>query len=209
MVLYKNCCLVLVYVVICFVTCLQAAVDDVAVAVQQPESSSVGNLSPDPTGTPAVRMQASHLQDALFLGVAGFDAVARKDASILDRVAAMHGKTLVELKREMRHDADLGIDPDSEALFYRCAGLEVVGSGDQHSEEEHSHRHSHEVTTPGFLSAASDLVAQQALSPDSVDPSYQDAFKLHSRPGASKLIFLDFDGKLFKNHFPVVCSIVK
>jgi hypothetical protein len=37
-------------------------------------------------------------------------------------------------------------------------------------------------------------IANSSAFPDALEPNTQDAFKLHSRRGASRILYLDFDG---------------
>ena len=68
----------------------------------------------------------------------------------------------------------------SKRLLYACEALAVNGTADTAHVHAHSHRRS--------------LHASSAL-PGEPDPtSTAMAFKLHSRPGASKIVLLDFDG---------------
>jgi hypothetical protein len=84
----------------------------------------------------------------------------------LERVAASAGIAPARLEALLAEDSDLGYSPASEMLTYACKGLAIPEGG----------------------------LARQPAAANAADPDSANAFKLHSRPGASKRILLDFDG---------------
>ncbi len=107
---------------------------------------------------------------------------ARGEAAIaalgarLPEVAAFHGKSPQQLRRIFQTDDSLWVDPEGQ-LFYAC-------------ELQRAH---HAPAKPAEISAAE--VIAESIAP--TDPSPYDtsqAFLLHSRPGANRVIYLDFDG---------------
>jgi hypothetical protein len=120
------------------------------------------------------RALSKYERDRFIRGPASFKALQKKDKAKVDRVAASNGKTSEELEEEIQNDADLAIDPDAEALVYVCEGL----SADEHAAE---------------VNVAA--LGQTSAFPEADDPLIAHAFLLHSRPGASKMIYLDFNGK--------------
>ncbi len=101
------------------------------------------------------------------------EAKARGEAAIaalgarLPEVAAFYGKSPQQLRDTFRGDRSLWINPEGE-LFYVCP--------------------------PAAAEIAEGTIAQ-SIGP--IDPSPFDtsqAFLLHSRPGAKRVIYLDFDG---------------
>ena len=82
------------------------------------------------------------------------------------RIASKNKMSPRRMKDELNKDNDLALDVDSERLLYLCEGLAV---------EEGA-------------------VANSSALPDALEPNYLDAFKLHSRVGASRVLYLDFDG---------------
>lgn len=97
---------------------------------------------------------------------------ARGEAAIaalgdkLDAVAAHYGKTSEELRSTFRRDRSLRLNSQGR-LFYTCEGLAVT-------------------TNTAATATGSPVV--EAIAPLS------QTFLLHSKPGASKIIYLDFDG---------------
>jgi PKD repeat protein len=84
----------------------------------------------------------------------------------LPEIAAQHGLEPRALEAMIRHDRDLWIDPEAR-LFYVCEGLDLP----------------EESTT-----ADGTVVSGTAV------PNSSDVFKLHSLPGVSRVIYLDFNG---------------
>jgi hypothetical protein len=90
-----------------------------------------------------------------------------KDAAKAARIAAKSRMKKEDMERILEYDEDLAVDLDHEQLMYLCESAALDGSP---AEE-----------TPIFAEA--------------VDPPTSDAFLLHSRPNASRIIYLDFTGK--------------
>jgi hypothetical protein len=84
----------------------------------------------------------------------------------LPEVASRYGKGAEKLKKNFLHDKDLWLDPD-ENLLYLCRF---------------------------DISAADALPEQAASTMPSVPLPLDQTFLLHSMPGASRVIYLDFDG---------------
>jgi hypothetical protein len=82
------------------------------------------------------------------------------------QVSARYNKTVSELEQELLQDDSLAMDTKASQLLYVCKG-EIV----------------QQVETSSITVGAS--VAE---------PPTENAFTLHSRPGSSKIIHLDFDG---------------
>jgi autotransporter-associated beta strand protein len=104
-------------------------------------------------------------------------AEARGEAAIaalgnrLPEVAAFYGKSPQQLRRSFQTDDSLWVNPEGQ-LFYAC-DLQCADCGHAETAE----------------------VAAKSIAP--TDPSPYDtseAFLLHSRPGARRVIHLDFDG---------------
>lgn len=93
----------------------------------------------------------------------------------LPSVAAAHGKSADVLKRELRRDSRLVVDRKGH-LFYR---EEPVSAADIASAQQ--------AAEP----------ASDALGAATAPPSADQALTLHSRPGAERVIVLDFDGHIF------------
>ena len=91
----------------------------------------------------------------------------------LPEVAVFYGKTPEELRKELRTDHSLRVNRRGQ-LFYACAML-----GD----------HDHAVQA---MEAAVSVASIGPTDPAPYDLSQ--AFLLHSRPGANRVIYLDFDG---------------
>lgn len=95
------------------------------------------------------------------------DAAIRALGDDLALVAAEHGKSIAQVKKALREDRRLFVDRNGK-LFYKEAALDRA-----------------------LASAASEEPAPWlTLS----GYSLADAFSLHSKPGAQKTIYLDFDG---------------
>lgn len=104
-----------------------------------------------------------------------------------------------ELRRTLRIDPDLAYLPGLDIMLYTCSlggGGGDHGGGD-HGLDGHDHDHRQASSSPsaaveaaGRLTSATDGF----VFPLDADPSAEDAFKLHSRPGAPKMIVLDFTG---------------
>ena len=102
-------------------------------------------------------------------GVAAIAALGER----LPEVAAFYGWTPEKLEEHFRADPELRVTRRGE-LFYAC-GLNCA-HGDQ----------------PQATEAASETASIGPTDPGPYDPSQ--AFLLHSRPGANRVIYLDFDG---------------
>ena len=113
-------------------------------------------------------------KDRLIRGPTAYDALEKQDKTKVDRIAGKHGKSSAELKKEMQQDGDLAIDADAEQLIYVCEGLAASSA------------------PTGAVTAAAGATSVFA---DASDPPIGQAFLLHSRPGASKIIYLDFNGE--------------
>ncbi|HSK71194.1 MAG TPA: hypothetical protein VK892_05830, partial [Pyrinomonadaceae bacterium] len=98
-------------------------------------------------------------------GLARGQAAINKLADRLPAVALRYGKTPNELRRLLLEDQTLWVD-DTDSLFYV----------DEATEETE------------VFDTASATTAQAAPFP------YSQTFQLHSRPGSSRVIYLDFDG---------------
>lgn len=95
----------------------------------------------------------------------------------LPEVAAAYGKTPEALRKHLRADPSLRVNRSGQ-LFYACAMLCT---------------HDHAVKAKGAAEATEEELA--SIGP--TDPSPYDttqAFLLHSRPGANRVIYLDFNG---------------
>ena len=136
-----------------------AQVDDEALAVE----AAVGQGQ-------AKKME----KDRLIRGTTAFDALENQDKAKVDRIAAKHGKSSAQLKKEMQQDGDLAIDADAEQLVYICEGLEASNAP---------------------MSAVTAAAVATSAFADVSDPPIGQAFLLHSRPGSSKIIYLDFNGE--------------
>jgi len=98
----------------------------------------------------------------------------------LPKVAAQYGLTPDKFKDMLLHDATIRVDINKR-LFYVDTAIEQQGQN------------------PGIKAS---VVGATASGYSSTDPSVPiastaalaNAFKLHSKPGASKTIYLDFDG---------------
>lgn len=91
----------------------------------------------------------------------------------LPEVAAFYDKTPEELRQEMRSDRSLRVNRSGQ-LFYAC---------------ELNCLHDHEAQA---IEAAADDESIGPTDPGPFDTAQ--AFLLHSRPGANRVIYLDFDG---------------
>jgi PKD repeat protein len=86
----------------------------------------------------------------------------------LPEVARLNGLEPHALEALVRRDRDLWFDREAR-IFYVCEGLD--------------HPHSAEATT-----------ASGEVSSASAVPNSTDSFKLHSLPGSTRVVYLDFDG---------------
>jgi len=99
----------------------------------------------------------------------GREAISRLGAR-LPAVAAQNGKTPDELRRLFLEDPTLYLDEKTDALLYIDDAVDYTPS-------------------------ASETGPTVELGPF----PYTDTFKLHSRPGSNRVIFLDFDGHVTSN----------
>jgi len=90
----------------------------------------------------------------------------------LPEVARTYGLTAAELNRRLRTDSTLALDP-SGRLLYTDRGPDLTERASQ-----------------------SDLID----SPQTVGPATADAFRLHSRPGSKRTLYLDFNGQLMSDN---------
>ena len=91
----------------------------------------------------------------------------------LPEVAAFYGKSPQQLRDVFRADPSLWVNPQGE-LFYAC---ELACEDCDHAD------------------AAEDEVIAESIGPTDPGPfDTAEAFLLHSRPGANRVIYLDFDG---------------
>lgn len=89
----------------------------------------------------------------------------------LPKVARAHNIAAKELRKTLRKDKSLALGPDLK-LFYTCDALPEAGA---------------EAVT-------SDMMAEYTTG-----YSLADTFKMHSKPGAKRIIHLDFDGHYLTN----------
>lgn len=104
-------------------------------------------------------------------GEAAIDALGGK----LPLVSAHYAVSPDQLRRHLRSDPSLWVDRNGE-LLYACG----LGCGDCHHEEI-------PAETPAVESVG-------PIDPPPFDTT--EAFLLHSRPGAKRVIYLDFDGHI-------------
>jgi hypothetical protein len=88
------------------------------------------------------------------------------DRAKADRIAGNSGMNLDHLMKELEADDDIAIDAENERALYICEGMQVESAA---------------------------IPAASAFA-DSTEPAPAQAFALHSRPGSSRVIYLDFDG---------------
>jgi hypothetical protein len=109
-------------------------------------------------------------------------ATARGEAAIaalgnrLPEVAAFHGKSPQQLRKIFRDDHSLWVDPEGQ-LFYACE-LQCA----------------HHDPAKTAEAAAAEVIAESIAPTDPSPYDTSQAFLLHSRPGANRVIYLDFDG---------------
>jgi hypothetical protein len=124
------------------------------------------------------------VKDRMVKGEAALDALNSLDPEKLARIAAKYGETPAQLRGNVHHDHDVVIDPQNEAVLFVCEGMVLDESllPDQEDLEDSLDLNEFEVES-----------ASSAFG-DTAEPSTTAAFTLHSRPGSSRLIYLDFDG---------------
>lgn len=114
-------------------------------------------------------------------------AKARGEAAIaalgtrLPEIAAFHGKSPQQLCKLFREDHSLWVDPGGQ-LFYACE-LQCADCG-------------HAKTAETAETAAAEVIAESIAPTDPSPYDTSQAFLLHSRPGANRVIYLDFDGHI-------------
>lgn len=102
-------------------------------------------------------------------GEAAITALGRR----LPEVSAFYGKTPEQLRRHLRADPSLWVNPEGELLYACEAGCAGCG----HAEETQEY-----------------AIAESVGPTDPPPFDRTAAFSLHSLPGAKRVIFLDFDG---------------
>lgn len=100
----------------------------------------------------------------------------------LPEVAQAYGLRAQELVTMLQTQPSLGVDGDG-ALLYVCEGLAVAARA-------HAAEHAKPAQTENPEEAMTPTSSQTSL----VQGSSVDALKLHSFPGANRVIYLDFDG---------------
>jgi hypothetical protein len=150
------------------------------------------SISPASTGSPVDEAipAAIPAPDQQFLrssnarmgkAVSGAAAVARLGKDI-SAVARAYGKQPEQLTRLLLKDDSLKVD-EGKRLLYACPGRNSDGAGGKH---RHHHRH-HRKLAQFNADAADPLPATLAQSATGVP-------LLHSRPTATRKMYLDFDG---------------
>jgi autotransporter-associated beta strand protein len=129
-------------------------------------SSGHGQGAPEPGFPAGIRLAAKARGEA---------AIAALGAR-LPEVAAFHGKSPQQLREVFRADHSLWVDPEGQ-LLYACE-FECADCGHAKTAE----------------TAAAELIAESIAPTDPSPYDTSQAFLLHSRPGASRVIYLDFDG---------------
>jgi hypothetical protein len=143
------------------------------VALPNPEPAVEGTGDPaEAIETAAVNTAntSKKVKDKHRKGAAGVAAL-NADSTGAQKIAAKHGYTVDKLKKELETEADLAVDMEAQELVYSCEGLAIP----------------------------TDVVSNTSAYADSLEPNYADAFKLHSRPGSTRIIYLDFDGHYATN----------
>lgn len=103
--------------------------------------------------------------------IRGQEALATAAAKLGD-CAKVNNLDEGTLRTLIQKNHDLWLDREGK-IFYACEGLKL---------------------TPGSAEAAAAEVAGAQSEPSAVLPNNADAFKLHSLPGANRVIYLDFTG---------------
>ncbi|OYU16083.1 MAG: hypothetical protein CFE37_01665, partial [Alphaproteobacteria bacterium PA4] len=138
------------------------------------------------TSTDQIARDAERI-DRLTADVAALTATmaadkARGEAAIaalgarLPEVAAFHGKSPQQLRKIFQTDNSLWVDPEGQ-LFYACE-LQCA---------------QHAPAKPAEIAVA-EVIAESIAPTDQSPYDTSQAFLLHSRPGANRVIHLDFDG---------------
>ena len=130
--------------------------------------SALGQQAPRPEFPAGIRLAATARGEA---------AIAALGAQ-LPEVAAFYGKSPQRLREIFRADDSLWVDPEGQ-LFYACE-LQCADSCHAKTAE----------------AAAAEVIAE-SIAPTDLSPyDTSQAFLLHSRPGANRVIHLDFDGHI-------------
>ncbi|MFP5322138.1 MAG: zinc-dependent metalloprotease family protein, partial [Acidimicrobiia bacterium] len=127
-------------------------------------AAGVGATSADASASTG-RQRAEQVVSERVRGEAAIRALGTR----LPEVAAANGTTAEELRGRLRADDELWVDPSGLLLYID----ETLG---EHADHDHAEAPSGTV------------------DPVLGSPSTADALALHSRPGASRVLFLDFDG---------------
>ena len=131
-----------------------------------PDTDTAPSTPPSSGGPPGALDNTPLMKDRVSTGRAAV-ATLRSDPNAAERIAARVNKTLPQLEQELEQDPSLALDEEEGQLFYVCSSA---------------------VIEPAEISSAS-------LGASAAEPPAEDVFALHSRPGASKIIYLDFDGQ--------------
>lgn len=148
--------------------------------------------------------------DGTYAGTAAVNALGGTDGKALERVAEAHDRTPQELARSFTSDATLNVDQGGR-LYY----ADDFDGGTQ----AHGRGHGKPTTTPSPASSTSESTPDPdhdvAPEPQGYRPvgleelprgegtdrgphsPLSQTFQLHSNPGASRTIYLDFDGFTF------------
>ena len=137
---------------------------------------AVSSLSLSSTRAQTAAQQGNAAANLQFPGRARGNAAIKMMGSHLPEVALLNGIEAHALEALLRRERDLWVDAHGH-LFYVCEGLAV----------------------PQGALTASDAVADSSTAvttttSDTGTTISTDAFKLHSLPGASRVIYLDLNG---------------
>jgi hypothetical protein len=144
-----------------------------------------GNTAEPTAEANALNTGRRFVKERMVKGEAALDALASLDPEKFARIAAKYGETPAQLKSNVHQDHDVVIDPDNEAVLFVCEGMNPDKSLLPDDLDDSLDLDDFEVASASLYSSA---VA------DTAEPSTAEAFILHSRPGSSRLIYLDFDG---------------
>jgi hypothetical protein len=116
--------------------------------------------------------------------IRGADAVAKlkTDKAKAKAVANAYGISVDRLQKDLTVDHDLALDTKTSKLAYVCNGL------------LYSPQKALDVATTFKREEMLLFNSSMTALVDDPDPAIADAFKLHSRPGSTRVIYLDFDG---------------
>jgi PKD repeat protein len=138
-------------------------------------SSASGQTEPEPDAIASVDMPVNY-QGQIALDFLGSD---------LSATAEQHGLTLDKLKELLLTDKTIRIDGNKRIFF-------------TDDSTEHLDHPDHTVAAGNIADVAA---ANNLQLPIGMSPATVDAFKLHSKPKASKTIYLDFNGHTATNTF--------